>query len=170
MYMTYTFYSRVLDAEETVTILMPHPHQVQNGRYTHEDLYDRRRALPTLFVMGDEGTENSWWMRHSFAEGDIHHHPCAVVGVRGMPFEEKTLRFVKDELPVLMYAQFPFDQKVLCWLGWLRSEAFSERLLADGPYERVLLGGTGADDVSPNTRNDCAVVLRQAIEQTAGMR
>ena len=41
MWMTYTLYSSVLEAEETITLLMPHPHQVQDGKYTKDDLYEK---------------------------------------------------------------------------------------------------------------------------------
>ncbi len=146
MWMTYTLYSRTLDAEETLTLLMPHPHQVQDGLYTQEDLYEKRRKLPVLFAMGDEGTENNWWMRASFAEGDIQQRIAAVVCMRGMPVEEKTLRFVGEELPALLCAQFPFDCEDMAFLGWKRSEAFLTSL-AGSPY-RLLLAGEHQDSAA----------------------
>ncbi len=137
MWMNYTLYSRVLDAEETITLLMPHPHQVSNGQYTKEDLYEKRRKLPLMVAMGDEGTENNWWMRMSFAEGDIHKTIAAVVGLRGMPVNERTLQFVNDELPTLLCAMFPFDGNDIAFLGRKRSAAFSNTLAA-GPYRLAL--------------------------------
>lgn len=152
MWMTYTLYSRALDAEETVTILMPHPHQVKDNLYTREDLYEKRRKLPVLFAMGDTGTESNWWMRFSFAEGDIHRHIAAVVGLRGMPVNENTLRFVGEELPALLCAQFPFDFAELAFLGWKRSEAFPANL-ADSPYRPI----------PASERKDCAKAMQAAL-------
>jgi hypothetical protein len=143
MWITYTFFSRALNAEETVTLLMPHPHQVKDGLYTKADLYEKRRKLPVLFAMGDEGTENNWWMRYSFAEGDIHRQIAAVVCMRGMPANEKTIRYVGEELPALLCAQFPFDFADMAFLGWMRSEAFHASL-ADSPY-RLVLASEGKD-------------------------
>lgn len=137
MWMTYTLYSRALDAEETITLLMPHPRQVADGLYTKADLYEKRRRLPVLVAMGDEGTENNWWMRMSFAEGDIHKRIAAVVCLRGMPVNEKTLRFVGDELPALLCAQFPMDAQDMAFLGWGRSDAFRGEL-AGSPYRLAL--------------------------------
>jgi hypothetical protein len=146
MWMSYTLYSRVLDAEETITLLMPHPHQVTDKQYTIEDLYKKRRKLPVLFAMGDEGTENNWWMRMSFAEGDAHKNIAAVVCLRGMPVNEKTLRFIGEELPTLLCAMFPFDNQNMAFLGWKQSNAFTEKL-ADGPY-RLMLKGNDEDTVN----------------------
>ena len=137
MWMTYTLYSRVLAAEETITLLMPHPHQSQGGQYTREDLYEKRRKLPVLFVMGDEGTENNGWMRFSFAEGDIQQHTAAVVCVRGMPVNEQTLGFIGEELPTLLCAQFPFDFQDMAFMGWKRSEAYQANL-TNSPSRLVL--------------------------------
>ena len=139
MWMTYTLYSRALDAEETITLLMPTPHQAKPGQYAREDLYEKRRKLPTLFDMGDQGTESNWWMRFSFAEGDIQRNAAAIVCLRGMPVEEKTLRFVGEELPALLCAQFPFDENDLVFLGWKRSEAFLAGLV-EGAYRLALTG------------------------------
>lgn len=131
MWMTYTFYSCALDAEETITLLMPHPHQVPDGLYTKADLYEKRRRLPVLVAMGDEGTENNWWMRMSFAEGDVHRRIAAVVCLRGMPVNEKTQRFVGEELPALLCAQFPFDAHDMAFMGWKRSEGFHASLTSN---------------------------------------
>ena len=143
MWMSYTVYSHVLNAEETVTLLIPHPHQVTNGQYTKDDLYEKRRKLPVLIAMGDECTENNWWMRMSFAEGDIHKTIAAVVGVRGIPVNEKTLQFIREELPTLLCALFPFDGDDMAFLGWKRSAAFNNSLSAS-PY-RLVLKGEGED-------------------------
>ena len=152
MWMTYTLYSRALNAEETITLLMPHPHQVKNDLYTKADLYEKRRKLPVLFAMGDEGTENNWWMRFSFAEGDIHRQIAAVVCLRGMPVNEKTLRFVGEELPVLLCAQFPFDFSDMAFLGWKRSETFRAKL-GNSPYRLLLTGES----------QDCAEAMQAAL-------
>lgn len=152
MWMTYTLYSRALDAEETITLLMPHPHQVKDGLYTREDLYEKRRKLPVLFAMGDEGTESNWWMRFSFAEGDIHQHIAAVVCLRGMPVNEKTLRFIGEELPTLLCAQFPFNFDDMAFLGWKRSEAINAKLVGS-PYRLVLASES----------KDCAEAIQAAL-------
>ena len=157
MWMTYTLYSRALDAEETITLLMPHPHQVKDGLYTKEDLYEKRRKLPVLFAMGDEGTENNWWMRSSFAEGDIHRHIAAVVCLRGMPVNEKTLRFVGEEMPALLCALFPFDYADMAFLGWKRSEAFRAHL-ANSPYRLVLASES----------EDCSQAMQAALVSLTG--
>lgn len=143
MWMMYTLYSRALDAEETITLLMPHPHQVADGLYTKADLYEKRRRLPVLVAMGDEGTESNWWMRMSFAEGDIHKRIAAVVCLRGMPVNEKTQRFVGEELPALLCAQFPFDAHDMAFLGWKRSEDFHAMLTGD--VYRLTLTGESQD-------------------------
>lgn len=157
MWMTYTLFSRELDAEETVTLLMPHPHQVQGGQYSNEDLYEKRRKLPVLFAMGDEGSADNWWMRHSFAEGDIHKHIAAIVCLRGMPLDEKSLRFVGEELPILLCAQFPLDFDHMAFLGWKRSERFIEKL-AGGPYRIVLKGAS----------EDCSEAMQAALTALTG--
>lgn len=156
MWITYTFESRAMQGEETVTILIPHPHQVQGGQYTLEDLYEKRRLLPALIAMGDEGTENNWWMRMSFAEGDVHRDICAVICVRGMSLNEKSIQFLRDELPVLLCAQFPIDPQKLVWMGWKRTEAFAEAL-EGGPYE-----------VYRAECDDAAQAIADAIRLTAG--
>ncbi len=143
MWMTYTLYSRALDAEETITLLLPHPHQVADGQYTKADLYEKRRRLPVLVAMGDEGAENNWWLRMSYAEGDIHKRIAAVVCLRGMPVNEHTLRFVGEELPALLCAQFPLDAHDMAFLGWQRSEGFGAKL-AEGAY-RLLLTAESQD-------------------------
>ena len=157
MWITYTFESRAMMGEETVTILIPHPHQVQGSQYTLEDLYQKRRKLPALFVMGDEGTENNWWMRMSFAEGDVHRDVCAVICIRGMAVNEKSLRFIKEELPVLMCAQFPLDADALVWMGWKGTEAFAPSL-SDGSYAALYKAQS----------NDSTSEIAQAIHLTAG--
>lgn len=143
MWMTYTLFSRVLDAEETITLLMPHPHQVVGGQYSIEDLYEKRRKLPLLIAMGDQGTASNWWMRHTFAEGDIQRHVAAVVGIRGMEQNDKTLRFLREELPILLCAQFPLDYNDMAFLGWKRSDCFAKEL--SGSDYRLVLPGEGKD-------------------------
>lgn len=157
MWMSYTFYSKALDAEETVNLLMPHPHQVQEGLYTKADLYENRRKLPVLVAMGDEGTESNWWVRHSFAEGDIQTKVAAVVCVRGMALEEKALRFIGEELPILLCAQFPMEAHNIAFLGWKRSKAFLEHL--EGGRYRILTNGDA---------DDCATAMQHALAQLTG--
>ncbi len=154
MWMTYTLYSSVLEAEETITLLMPHPHQVQDGKYTKDDLYEKRRCLPVLFAMGDEGSENNWWMRYSFAEGDIQTHVAAVVGIRGMAMNEKTKKFLAEELPVLLCAQFPLDFDDMAFLGWKRSACFNSAL--NGSVYRLVLSAES---------DDCATAMQTALTQ-----
>ena len=157
MWITYTFESRTMQGEETVTLLIPHPHQVQGGQYTLSDLYEKRRLLPALIAMGDEGTENNWWMRLSFAEGDVHRDISAVVCVRGMPVNEKSIRFLREELPVLLSAQFPVDPGALVFMGWKRTEAFLPEL-ADGPYAQLYKAES----------EDSTEAIAKAIHLTAG--
>lgn len=154
MWMSYTLYSKALGGEETINLLMPHPHQVQAGRYTKADLYENRRRLPVLVAMGDEGTESNWWVRHSFAEGDIQTSIAAVVCVRGMAPDEKAVRFIADELPALLCAQFPMDAQNMAFLGWEGSRAFLGRL--EGGRYRMLTGG-GTDD--------CVKAMQQVLAQ-----
>lgn len=156
MWITYTFESCAMEGEETVTILMPHPHQVQSGGYTPEDLYEKRRLLPALIAMGDEGTENNWWMRMSFAEGDVHRDICAVICVRGMSMSPKSIRFLCDELPALLCAQFPIDPEKLVWMGWKRTEAFAE-MMEGSSYKVHRAQG-----------EDAAQAIANAIRLTAG--
>lgn len=156
MWITYTFESRAMQGEETVTILIPHPHQVQGGQYTLEDLYEKHRLLPALIAMGDEGTENNWWMRMSFAEGDVHRDICAVICVRGMSLNEKSIQFLRDELPVLLCAQFPIDPQKLVWMGWKRTDVFAQAL-EGGSYE-----------VYCAACDDAAQAIADAIRHTAG--
>lgn len=151
MWITYTFDSRAMEAEESATLLFPHPHQVASGAYTPEDLYRSRRLLPALFVMGDEGTEHNWWMRHSFAEGDIHRDVCAIVCVRGMAQSEAVLRFLGEELPTLMCAQFPINPDRMYLMGWKRTAALARQL--DGGAFRI---------VAPK-EEDCAEALAHAV-------
>lgn len=145
MWMTYTLYSKVLEAEETINILMPHPHQVTTGAYTKPDLYENRRKLPVLIAMGDEGTESNWWVRHSFAEGDIQTKVAAIVCVRGMPATQKGISFLEKELPILLCAQFPMDATRIAFLGWERSSIFAE--LIKGKQYRFLITGEHTDCV-----------------------
>lgn len=150
MYLTYTFYSKALDREESVTLLMTDMHNTQNPDYTAEKLYRHQLRLPALVAMGNTGAEHGWWMRYSFAEADIEGPESigVVIGVRGMPCDEKSLRFLGEELPDFLCAQFPIDRRRISWCGWKQSAAFNAPLRGSARYCRVLTDTDQTDSAS----------------------
>lgn len=165
MYMSYTFFSRILEAEETVTMIVPDMHGPTNKQYTIKGLHNHEVRLPVVFAMGDEGTSHDWWLRNSYAEADINAPETSWAGIfiRGMSLNEKSLEFIRDELPALLCALFPFDRNLLTWFSWQRSGAFAEKLTQEGPYRKVVCGGMDAIGVECMPSGDCAQAMQQAL-------
>lgn len=88
-------------------------------------------------------------------EGDIQTHVAAVVGIRGMAMNEKTKKFLAEELPVLLCAQFPLDFDRYGVSG----------VEAAAPCFNSALNGSVYRLVLSAESDDCATAMQTALTQ-----
>ena len=164
MYMNYTFFSRILNAEETITVLLPDVQSTINTRYSIQSIHDRKVSFPLLIAMGEEGRENTWLSRTSNTEIAINSFDCAcgLVLLRGMPYADKSLTFVRDELPVILCSSFPFDRNELYWFSCKSSGVYANLLSTLSPYKRVFSNQSENGSVY-SLDGTCKDAIRQAI-------
>jgi hypothetical protein len=146
MYINYTFFSQILNSEETVTILLPEIQTMNSENYSLQRIHEGKAKFPLLVAMGDEGTANTWLSRCTNIENDINSSggACGIVLVRGIPYTDNALAFVGDELPMIMCASFPFDSNELTWYSCLRSGAYADALAGRAPYKQSFCGESDA--------------------------
>ncbi len=176
MYMNYTFFSRILNAEETITILLPEIQAMNSEKYTLQQMHEGKAAFPLLIAMGEEGTASTWLSRNSNIENDIKlsNGACSIVLVRGIPFTDNALVFVRDELPLILCASFPFDANELNWFSCQSSGAYADALAECAPYKRTFCSQCEAG-AAQHVDGSCKDALQQVIrilvtKEQKGMR